>query len=346
MRKFRMPIFEGEDMYGWIYKVERYFAVNGLTEEEKLTAAGLCLEGKALSLFQWRDQRRSIRNWREFKDCIIKRFQTDWGGDFYEQFFALTQEGSIADYREQFEHLASRVERLSDTVLEGNFMKGLKAEIRAAVKVLMPSDLGEAMKLTQLVENQKNLEKGARSSSLGGSYKTTTTLLAPKGPASGNINETSREKPVGGSGENFKRLTEKEMQEKWAKGLCFRCEEKYMPEHHCKDRTLQVLTVCDDEKIEGGEEEMEEKLHLDLAEVSLNSVVGFTTNHTMKVKGEIEGKEVVVLIDSGATLNFISTQVVDQLRVKLVETGYYGVIMGTWKVEKGQWICRGVILTI
>ncbi|PKU59102.1 hypothetical protein MA16_Dca014844 [Dendrobium catenatum] len=45
-----MPIFEGEDAYGWIYKVERYFAVNGLMEEEKLTAAGLCLEGKALSV--------------------------------------------------------------------------------------------------------------------------------------------------------------------------------------------------------------------------------------------------------------------------------------------------------
>ncbi|PKU74310.1 1-phosphatidylinositol-3-phosphate 5-kinase [Dendrobium catenatum] len=72
-----MPIFEGEDAYGWIYKVERYFVVNGLMEEEKLIAAGLCLEGKALSWYQWRDQRRPIRNWREFKNCIIERFQTD-----------------------------------------------------------------------------------------------------------------------------------------------------------------------------------------------------------------------------------------------------------------------------
>jgi len=144
VRKLKMPIFEGEDAYGWIYKVERYFAVNGLTEEEKLSAAGLCLEGKALSWYQWRDQRRPIRSWGEFKDSLLERFQTDRGGDFYEQFFALVQEGSVADYRERFEHLASRVERLSETVLEGNFMKGLKAEVRAAVKVLMPRDLGEA----------------------------------------------------------------------------------------------------------------------------------------------------------------------------------------------------------
>ncbi|KAI0499722.1 hypothetical protein KFK09_017930 [Dendrobium nobile] len=93
------------------------------------------------------------------------------------------------------------VERLSDSVLEPR-----------ADKVLMPSDLEEAMKLAQLVENQNNLEKGARSSSSGGSYKTTTTLLAPKGPASVNNNEITREKPVGGgSGDNFKKLTETEL---------------------------------------------------------------------------------------------------------------------------------------
>ncbi|PKU84506.1 hypothetical protein MA16_Dca003019 [Dendrobium catenatum] len=55
----------------------------------------------------------------------------------------------------------------------------------------------------------------------------------------------------------------------------------------------------------------------------------------MKVKGEIVDREVVVLIDSGATYNFIFTQVVDQLGVKLVDIGCYGVMMGTGKVEKG-----------
>ncbi|KAI0519065.1 hypothetical protein KFK09_006505 [Dendrobium nobile] len=195
VRKLKMPIFEGDDAYGWIYKVERYFAVNGLTEEEKLSAAGLCLEGKALSWYQWRDQRRPIRSWGEFKDSLLERFQTDRGGDFYEQFFALVQEGSVAEYRERFEHLASRVERLSETVLEGNFMKGLKAEVRAAVKVLMPRDLGEAMKLAQLVENQKNLEKGARSSSSsGGTYRWTTTHLSTKGASTGGMKEVPKEK--------------------------------------------------------------------------------------------------------------------------------------------------------
>ncbi|PKU74134.1 hypothetical protein MA16_Dca026394 [Dendrobium catenatum] len=124
-----------------------------------------------------------------------------------------------------------------------------------------------------------------------------------------------------------------------------------MPGHRFKDQTLQVLLVCEDEEDEEGggsrtEEEEEEKLHLDVTEVSLNSVVGFTPSHTMKVRGEIADREVVVLIDSGATHNFISTQIVDQMGMELVDTGGYGVMMGTGKVEMGRGVCKEVVLKI
>lgn len=42
LRKLKMPIFEGEDAYGWVYKVERFFDMQGLsTSSEKLRAAVL-----------------------------------------------------------------------------------------------------------------------------------------------------------------------------------------------------------------------------------------------------------------------------------------------------------------
>lgn len=31
-----MPMFEGEDFHGWIYRVERYFAVNDLIVSRQL----------------------------------------------------------------------------------------------------------------------------------------------------------------------------------------------------------------------------------------------------------------------------------------------------------------------
>ena len=51
-----MPIFKGENAYGWVYRVERYFAINGLLERKKLMAAALCLEGNAFMWFKWREQ--------------------------------------------------------------------------------------------------------------------------------------------------------------------------------------------------------------------------------------------------------------------------------------------------
>ena len=97
-----MPIFEGEDAYGWVYMVERYFTINGLSEREKLTATALCLEGKALAWFQWREQRQPLRSWGEFKDWMLERLRATQEGDLHEQFLALTQERTVMEYKEKF----------------------------------------------------------------------------------------------------------------------------------------------------------------------------------------------------------------------------------------------------
>ena len=49
-----MPIFEGKDAYGWVYRVECYFTINELSERKKLMAvAALCSEGNAFTWFKW-----------------------------------------------------------------------------------------------------------------------------------------------------------------------------------------------------------------------------------------------------------------------------------------------------
>lgn len=60
--KLKMSVFDGEDVHEWINRVERYFAMNGLAEEEKLMMAALCLEGKVLACYQCRETRYLIRS--------------------------------------------------------------------------------------------------------------------------------------------------------------------------------------------------------------------------------------------------------------------------------------------
>ncbi|GKD24244.1 hypothetical protein Tco_1230458, partial [Tanacetum coccineum] len=48
----------------------------------------------------------------------------------------------------------------------------------------------------------------------------------------------------------FKRLTDAEFADKKAKGICFRCDEKFGPGHRCPGKTLQVLLVGDEDETE------------------------------------------------------------------------------------------------
>lgn len=48
-RRLEMPIFEGKDLDGWIFRAERYFIVNQLSELEKLESVALYFDGLALT---------------------------------------------------------------------------------------------------------------------------------------------------------------------------------------------------------------------------------------------------------------------------------------------------------
>lgn len=84
----------------------------------------------------------------------------------------------------------------------------------------------------------------------------------------------------------------------------------------------------------------------DAVELSLNSVVGFTGPGTIKLKGKIDMEEVVVMIDSGATHNFITQRLVDDLKLPLTDTANYGILLGSGPPIKGKGVCKGVVLSL
>ncbi|MCI08211.1 hypothetical protein A2U01_0029286, partial [Trifolium medium] len=66
-RKLEIPIFKGDDAFGWLVRIERYFRLNGVRVHEKLDAAVIALEEKALHWFQWWEEQTPSRAWDEFK---------------------------------------------------------------------------------------------------------------------------------------------------------------------------------------------------------------------------------------------------------------------------------------
>lgn len=100
-----------------------------------------------------------------------------------------------------------------------------------------------------------------------------------------------------------RRLTSADMDEKWAKGLCFWCDEKYTPGHVCKKKKQLFILEVE----EGGEERevdeymVEEETCEDSAlipQMSVHSLDGTVESRTARVKRGIREKMVHVLIDS------------------------------------------------
>jgi predicted aspartyl protease len=60
----------------------------------------------------------------------------------------------------------------------------------------------------------------------------------------------------------------------------------------------------------------------------LQSKEGFTSNKSFKVWVQIGDRQVVTLIDSGATSNFIASRLLDELQLKVVDTPAYVIEVG------------------
>lgn len=83
-----------------------------------------------------------------------------------------------------------------------------------------------------------------------------------------------------------------------------------------------------------------------MANLSLSSMAGFSSPKTIKVKGMIKGCEVVVLIDGGATQNFIAEELVADLQLLVSPMEGYSVVLGIDGSVCAAGICKRVHLII
>ncbi|KAJ1409923.1 Aspartic peptidase domain superfamily [Sesbania bispinosa] len=101
------------------------------------------------------------------------------------------------------------------------------------------------------------------------------------------------------------------------------------PECNVTEFQLVVLLLEDEE--EGGKEiETDRPFEEEnsAVQLSLHSIVGFTSRRSLKAWGKIGRRRVMVLVDCGATHNFISTELVKELNLPITQTPSYSVEVG------------------
>lgn len=89
LKRLEMPIFDGENPKGWLFRSERYFSVNMVWEPEKLEAVVVCVDEGALTWYQWAEGRQPFKRRSELKMLLVERFGSSQASSPTEQLFAL-----------------------------------------------------------------------------------------------------------------------------------------------------------------------------------------------------------------------------------------------------------------
>ncbi|XP_050915888.1 uncharacterized protein LOC127130982 [Lathyrus oleraceus] len=186
------------------------------------------------------------------------------------------------------------------------------------------------------------------------------TGSSPSNP-NGNTNaNTSTVRPRGDGGRRYggernrglKHLPYSELMERRAQGLCFRCGEKYHPLHQCAEKQLRLVILGDDETInEEGEviaievkEDEEEVLDCNsmglfgITETNIKS--NNTPPTTLRLQGSLKGVSIMILIDSGASHNFVSPHVATALGLNVEQGRSMGVKLGDGHRVSTRGRCR------
>lgn len=357
-RRLEPPVFEGQNPDDWIFRMEKCFLQNQVRDGQKLDEALPCLLGNAVTWLRGTQARGSFKDWKDFKDKFRKRFRLSRGGSVVWQLLSIRQRGPIEEFRERFEELIVEVPHITDDLLEGIFLKGMRRNLRELVMRTRPYGIDEIVDTTKLIEEQENEKSNFQST-----YNSKPLSITNSAPVLNQYNRNGNNSPARAAefvlarksfdGSRDNRKTEPQRNNF---NPCHTCGERYYPGHRCKNQKINCLELgtCsengqipeEDEESES-EEDYEPKTESQtLMHLSLSSMAGLTTEKSMRMRGVIGEQEVIVLIDSGATSNFISEEVARRCSLTITPKSEFGVVVGNGQVISGQGKCRNVALVI
>nr|KYP42269.1 hypothetical protein KK1_036311 [Cajanus cajan] len=112
--KCDLPSFDGTDVDDWIFRLEEYFDITGIPLEQRIKYASFHMVGPAYAWYKWIIRNNYTQDWLVFVDALYKHFGTDLYTNPQEALKELKQQGTVADYQNQFEALSTKVTGLSD----------------------------------------------------------------------------------------------------------------------------------------------------------------------------------------------------------------------------------------
>lgn len=225
----------------------------------------------------------------------------------------------------------------------------MKRSLREQVVRLRPVGMDEIVDMAKIIEEQEN-EKNAYHAR---SFQRTNSSPSLNNQQRQYANGPAKASEVTPARKSFEMQRDSKLgdQKKTMQNPCRYCGERYFAGNRCK--AYQRYKCMDVEEESEPEEDDEEETETPLRQqnspvselqvMSLQSMVGITTKRTLKVLGKIKNENVVVLIYSGASCNFIGKNMVQALGLPVQQTQEFRVSIGD---GTGQGKCSGVELHI
>jgi hypothetical protein len=305
----------------WVQKLDTYLQLNPMREMEAIRFATMYLEGKA---HDWWYHglttlgHNQIVSYPEFTQRLMDRFDQGDPELHFRELTQLKQTGTTEMYIEEFQRLAVMVQDISPTRLMMLFTEGLMEPLKGWVKAFKPTNLQEAIWKTR---------------DLGPAAK---PKFIPRPPLNnGGRDQRPPMNPGGRDPRGFDkghgRVDENTRRELRRKQLCFTCKEPWNPTHKCMGRgQVHYIEVTSDneeeeeiDQIQNMEAETieteEEQITGQDSMATLASISGVPKYNTFRMRGVLQGQRVSVLIDGGASHNFIDSTLLKRRHIPTVE---------------------------
>ena len=154
----------------------------------------------------------------------------------------------------------------------------------------------------------------------------------------------------------IQKVSPTEMEECCKKGLCYYCDEKYVPGHKCREQKLFHIDASTSSSYEDipSDEVLDQEVAQPSAPVkdpivalmesmepviSLHELLGILAPHTLNIKGYIKHRPVLVFIDSGRTHNFIHCRLPDEIQCFVCPISNFQILI----TNGGTMKCGGLL---
>ncbi|KAL9265266.1 Transposon Ty3-I Gag-Pol polyprotein-like protein [Drosera capensis] len=245
--------------------------------------------GKAETWYYGVVERRGMMNWFELRNAVMERFGEEYSRDVVEEFNRLQQRGKLEEFIKQFEELRYQMLLLNPQFPEpyfiSSFIGRLKEELRPG--------------------NRQPFARPYSNSSMASPNNSTrypnTTKLPP---------QPAKTTPF----VNYADLK--------AKGLCFKCEEKYTIGHKCKDKLHLIEADSENEE----EDELEQEMNIDM--------------------DEPEAEEAGIEVSIGSIASFVNSSIAQEVKCSMIETAPLKVAIANGECMESKAKCPGFTWTM